>query len=858
MATKSASNFTPSKFAWSLLACVVFGMHVKVGQAQTSVRDQLVSIYVQDGVKLDPTKADGRMFEELGLRADIPEAWLGLLQDSDRGMLLRLDVDQFKAFREGNLQSTRVYLPTPKAMRVEREGWNLELSRFHVHSEEILVGMTQDGTMRQTWYTPTLQTFHISVKGQNVGTMVWMQDHVMASFHDGQTQWELTQIHGDIYALLDANNRTDRPVFECAAEEWRGAVERAAQGDALGVLRSGGGGCVEIALDVDYYTYNTYGNMGAATDWALAVLAGVQAIYTQELNGLALLQASYVHLWQSTDPMAAFNNNAGAMLDNFRSTWEGTPSLDAIQRDITHLLSKRTNTGTGGIAYLGTNCSSFAYGFSANLSGSTSTNINNYSWNLNVVAHELGHNFGSNHTHWCGWPGGPIDYCYSPEGGCGGNVQGQVGTIMSYCHVASGGSVILQFHPTVENNALIPGISNSSCYTGCDGWEPPSCSITSATPYQAMPCNPTTNTYTQQILVTYEYAPSAGLLNVNGTLHTINGSPQIVNLVNQPADGSSVDLNLFFTQEPSCQFTVANGFTRPEPCCTQFRLDVVNPEANTIRFKNVSDCPGSIEGWRIWTAGTAIDVDELLSQGQNPVVAPGESLQIGWPGWNPDPNGDDLQLYSPPGFLFDYVQWGDPFNANASVSALQGFWPGGPSDFVDALPPYTYIGGGAFGSNQWQGFEIPCNITDVAVVATTPCDPTTNTFDLEFSVMFQGAPDAGGLIVNDQTFEITDNAVTGILTLPANGNWVNLTAAFEASPACNYFLGNAFYGPPSCGPVCPEDVNGNGIVDVSDVLGVLSDYGCEGNCNAASDINGDDAVTVNDILLVLSAFGNPC
>ncbi len=54
---------------------------------------------------------------------------------------------------------------------------------------------------------------------------------------------------------------------------------------------------------------------------------------------------------------------------------------------------------------------------------------------------------------------------------------------------------------------------------------------------------------------------------------------------------------------------------------------------------------------------------------------------------------------------------------------------------------------------------------------------------------------------------------------------------------------------------CPEDVTGDDVVDVLDLLEVLSDWGpCPG---CPTDINGDDIVDVLDLLALLSAWG-PC
>ena len=55
---------------------------------------------------------------------------------------------------------------------------------------------------------------------------------------------------------------------------------------------------------------------------------------------------------------------------------------------------------------------------------------------------------------------------------------------------------------------------------------------------------------------------------------------------------------------------------------------------------------------------------------------------------------------------------------------------------------------------------------------------------------------------------------------------------------------------------CLPDLNEDGIITVSDVLLLLSEFGCEADCT--HDINGDGAVTVSDILVLLGAFGTDC
>ena len=56
------------------------------------------------------------------------------------------------------------------------------------------------------------------------------------------------------------------------------------------------------------------------------------------------------------------------------------------------------------------------------------------------------------------------------------------------------------------------------------------------------------------------------------------------------------------------------------------------------------------------------------------------------------------------------------------------------------------------------------------------------------------------------------------------------------------------------GPTCPEDINGDGVVDVLDLLALLAAWG---NPGGPEDLNGDGIVDVLDLLQLLAAWG-PC
>ncbi len=242
------------------------------------------------------------------------------------------------------------------------------------------------------------------------------------------------------------------------------AAEQVAPGGQFGSLRidpevhsgqapetaAGTAGCetyeCTIAVETDWQLNQDFnGDLGAETAFVTALLAVVSDRYVEQID--TQLTYPYVQFYTTSNDGWSTPDGPGsssAMLDEFVTAWSGNIPTDAV---IGHFLSG-ADLG-GGIAYLSVLCDSaqsFSFAVSGNIDGDLPfpLAVGPLNWDFMVFAHETGHNFSSPHTH-----------DYNPQiDDCAGGSCITNGTIMSYCHLCSGGTsnITLLFNePTVVN-----------------------------------------------------------------------------------------------------------------------------------------------------------------------------------------------------------------------------------------------------------------------------------------------------------------------------------------------------------------------------------------------------------------------
>ena len=679
----------------------------------------------------------------------------------------------------------------------------IELESFLPFSDAFMIGRSQAaGKFTEEVYRPKLLTYRV-VSPRIKGTIVVMDDFVMGTIQYRGRQYDLSAIRKGadgkhvLFLLADA---ADPMEFECGVDEYGPRRDVMPMGMQPPLSTSNQlTDCVEVAIDIDFHTYGTFGNdCYPAVEWALAIMAGVNTIYTESVDALINVQASYIHVWETTDPYDGITNDANSMLDTFRLEWQNNSNLAGVQRDLVHLLTRRENTGTGGIAYLDVVCfPSYAAGLSSYLQAGNTYNLNNYAWNLNVVGHELGHNFGSNHTHWCGWSDGPIDNCYDVEGSCANNPQAQVGTMMSYCHAVAGGSVNLEFHPTVVAEAFVPTITtDGSCFTTCVEMTT-SCQYFGCTDSAA--CNYDPNAVEDDGTCAYEID---GCGVCGGDDSTCSGCTDSA-ACNYDPDATIEDGGCFYPPAGSacdCEYTA--GFT-------------VNLSAGETADQTL-EASGYVTGLNVTLNFIDTPVDNSwANEMMVGLTAPdGTCLQYG---------GYNLTLGCPSAGLWP-TDWNTSAAGTYSATAVFAEPISGVGEWTITI------------LNSWASSDGASYDTDITFIGL--CEGLPATPGCMDSTACNYDPDA---TVDDGSCEFMS------------------CAGCTDDTACNYDAtatlddGSCEYA--SCG--CPGDLDGDGQVSVADVLLFLSDFGCM-DAPCVGDATGDGINNVDDLLLMLAHFGDVC
>lgn len=328
-----------------------------------------------------------------------------------------------------------------------------------------------------------------------------LQAQVFQPGADYELQWDGNMAKGQ-WRLSDATNRIpvgETPTFQCGNSPQVSLQDRvlsdsARAAQSLGLastpvdvinnqlavpvpseVRATRSATIAFDIDSNAITKKFAGNNTTATNFVASLITAMNASYDAPLNVQLLLGTTFIRT-AGTDPYSG-TTSTNTQLDLLGVQWRDNHA--GVTRAFVMLISGVQSNGcsASGLAWVDAYCRTGTAG-STNVFGSYSANqlfhsacaglaISN---DVRITAHELGHNFGANHTHCTSnGAGGFLDQCFSGEGGgCYSGAQScpaPGGTLMSYCHLLGGCTTSLLFHTT--HVSLIAPKTNAAFNAGC-------------------------------------------------------------------------------------------------------------------------------------------------------------------------------------------------------------------------------------------------------------------------------------------------------------------------------------------------------------------------------------------------------
>lgn len=379
------------------------------------------------------------------------------------------------------------------------------------------------------------------IEGEETNSLVSIvlyNDIIIGTILIGDKTFSLMQINNtNRYRLYESKPDINQPQFACGvndASDNTSLKNAVSNRNAQSTIPK----CIKLHFEI---TKSLNGQFGGVNQSITEFLTLFNLVQTKFANEGITVRVSYLKIWNTDDP--------------YFQTWVGTPgspgsfqdlgfsSFQNLSGNIDGNIGILLGTFSGGIAGLsgGAPCSNQGY-------NTDTIYPNSINQNAVVIMHEIGHNLGSHHTHWCGWVGGAIDNCSATEGGCQpGPAPTNGGTIMSYC---GGYEIINNGFGTQPNAVILNTTANESCITSCNS----------------------------DINCEDNIVNASNVTNTTSTSFTVSWT-------------SSYPMKVYYKEASASSFTLLNSVALPNNSYTINYVPVTNCTIQKFEIKLVSVCP---------------------------------------------------------------------------------------------------------------------------------------------------------------------------------------------------------------------------------------------------------------------------